>query len=122
MKTTIMQSSNLARLWALALLVLMAAIAQLPAVAADESAGTAHENYRVLNWADLVPEGWEPPLVPKAYDEVSGGAVDKTAVVSDLDEKLAALPGYMKPVVFEGNEVSELDDIFDGAEFTYSVV
>jgi hypothetical protein len=28
-------------------------------------------------------------------------------VVEDLDGELAALPGYMKPVVYEGNKVSE---------------
>ena len=66
-----------------------------------------HEQYRRLEWKDLVPEGWEPPLVATAFDEVTADALDPAAVVQALDGQLAALPGYMKPVVFEGNEVSE---------------
>lgn len=66
-----------------------------------------HENYQVLEWNDLVPEGWEAPLVAEAYDEVNAADIDEASVVSDLDGKLAALPGYMKPVIFEGNEVTE---------------
>jgi hypothetical protein len=61
----------------------------------------------VLEWKDLVPEGWEPPLVAAAFDEVSEVGVDESSVVQELDGQLAALPGYMKPVVFEGNQVSE---------------
>ena len=76
-------------------------------VNASEPPDAPHENYRVLEWKDLVPEGWEPPLVPEAYDQVSDTSVDETSVVKDLDGQLAALPGYMKPVVYEGNEVTE---------------
>lgn len=75
-------------------------------VVASESM-EAHENYRVLEWKDLVPEGWEPPLVAEAYDEVSDADVDKNSVVRILDGQLSALPGYMKPVVYDGNKVSE---------------
>jgi len=74
---------------------------------ADESDASPHDNYRVLEWSDLVPEGWEPPLVPKAYDDVAAADVDEASVVTDLDGQLSALPGYMKPIVYEGNEVSE---------------
>lgn len=76
-----------------------------PATASEPS--EAYEHYRVLQWDDLVPEGWEPPLVARAYDEISDGDVDEALVVKDLNGQLVALPGYMKPVVFEGNEVSE---------------
>ena len=76
-------------------------------VAAAEPEEAPHENYRVLDWKDLVPEGWESPLVSSAYDEVSENTVDEKSVVPDLDGQLAALPGYMKPVVFEGNAVTE---------------
>ena len=54
-----------------------------------------------------MPDGWEPPLVARAYDEVSEATVDERSVVEELDGQLAALPGYMRPVVFEGNEVTE---------------
>ncbi len=75
------------------------------AVATEER--EAHENYRVLGWGDLVPESWEPPLVSKAYDDEAVSEVDQASVVKELDEQLAALPGYMRPVVFKGNEVTE---------------
>ena len=74
---------------------------------ASEPPEAPHERYRVLEWKDLVPEGWEAPIVPRAYDEVSEADVDEASVVRDLDGQLAALPGYLKPVVFEGNQVSE---------------
>jgi hypothetical protein len=75
------------------------------AVASEPS--DAHEQYRILQWEDLVPERWEPPLVARAYDEVSDADVDENSVVRNLDGKLSALPGYMKPVVYDGNKVSE---------------
>ena len=76
-----------------------------PATASEPSG--AHEQYRVLQWEDLVPDGWEPPLVARAYDEVSNADVDENSVVRNLDGQVSALPGYMRPVVYEGNEVSE---------------
>ena len=75
------------------------------AVASEPS--DAHEQYRILQWEDLVPERWEPPLVARAYDKVSDADVDENSVVRNLDGQLSALPGYMKPVVYDGNKVSE---------------
>lgn len=63
--------------------------------------------YRVLDWPELVPEGWEPPLIPTAHDEVEEKGVDPDSVVKALDDTLITLPGFMKPVVFDGNTVSE---------------
>jgi hypothetical protein len=45
--------------------------------------------------------------VPEPYDEIGTDSIDESSVVGELDEQLAALPGFMKPIVFEGNEVSE---------------
>ncbi len=87
--------------------ILLACVSGYEVASASEPSETPHENYRVLEWQDLVPDGWEPPLVSRAYDEVSDASVDETSVVKDLDRQLAALPGYMKPVVYEGNQVSE---------------
>ena len=87
--------------------MLLACVSGYEVASASEPSETPHENYRVLEWQDLVPDGWEPPLVSRAYDEVSDASVDETSVVKDLDRQLAALPGYMKPVVYEGNQVSE---------------
>ena len=77
---------------------------QIPATASGTSE-SALEQYRVLNWKDLVPEGWKRPLIARAYN--ADAAIDEASVVKDLDGQLAALPGYIQPVVFEGNKVSE---------------
>jgi hypothetical protein len=87
------------------LALLMFVVGNVPAMASEAS--EPHQQYRVLQWEDLVPDGWEPPLVARAYDEVSDTDVDENSVVKDLDKQLSALPGYMRPVVYEGNEVSE---------------
>ena len=63
--------------------------------------------YRVLDWPDLVPENWEPPLIPIAHDKVEKAGVDPESTVEGLDNTLITLPGFMKPIVFEGNSVSE---------------
>ena len=86
------------------LAVLSALLVPLSAHAQEEDPAA---QYRVLEWEELVPEGWEPPLVPESYDEVGVASIDSTWVVAELDQQLAALPGYMKPVVFEGNQVFE---------------
>ena len=71
-----------------------------------DSAGVS-ENYRVLEWPDLVPRGWEPPMVAPAHDEIEARGVDPASVIEALDNTLVALPGYMVPVVFEGRQVTE---------------
>lgn len=76
-------------------------------VAGSEESDEPHNQYRVLEWDELVPEGWEPPLVPEPYDEVGTSSVDEASVVGELNQQLVALPGFIKPVVFEGNQVSE---------------
>ncbi|TNF89778.1 MAG: DUF3299 domain-containing protein [Gammaproteobacteria bacterium] len=91
--------------WSLLILLSLSALSA-PATT-SESSEAPHENYRVLDWKDLVPEDWEPPLVATAFDEGAETGVDEASVVQDLDGQLAALPGYMKPVVFEGNQVTE---------------
>ncbi len=75
--------------------------------AAAEPREDPTSNYRVLDWQDLVPEDWEPPVVPPAHNEVASRGVDPGAVVSELEQQLVTLPGYMRPVVFSENEVSE---------------
>lgn len=76
-------------------------------VTAGEPDEAPLDKYRVLDWRDLVPDGWEPPLVEKAYDDTAAATVDAAAVVSSLDKQLAAIPGYMRPVVFDGKTVFE---------------
>ena len=94
------RSISAVALWAALLILLLT-------VAVYAQAEDALSQYRVLEWNELVPEGWEPPLVPEPYDEVGAGSIDKASVVPELTQQLAALPGFMKPVVFDGNLVSE---------------
>lgn len=84
------------------LAILLISISALAAQVEDPAS-----RYRVLDWKDLVPEGWEPPLVANSYEDVSAATIDKASMVQGLDQQLVALPGFMKPVVFEGNQVTE---------------
>lgn len=91
----------------LILFSLLVWLASATSVAAQSEQGAPAANYRVLEWQELVPEGWEPPLVPPAHNELAKQGVDPSSVVLELGQKLVTLPGYMRPVVFEGNVVSE---------------
>ena len=84
-----------------ALFILFAPSAALSQVEEDPLS-----QYRVLDWKELVPEGWEPPLVAEAYGENETAHINEGSVVA-FDQQLAVLPGFMKPKVFQGNLVSE---------------
>ena len=88
-------------------LLLVALTGGSVASTAAELSEEAYEQYRMLSWKDLVPEGWEPPLILPAYGDRPPAEIDEASVVTDLDGQLSVLPGYMKPVVFEDNRVSE---------------
>ena len=96
---------RLRRSWPAA--ALCAALLGLVAPAVHAQAEDPLAQYRVLEWSELVPKGWEPPILPQSYDEIGTSSIAKDSVVKELDQQLAALPGFMKPVVFEGNQVSE---------------
>jgi hypothetical protein len=85
----------------------VALIASAFPVAGSGESEEPHNQYRVLEWKELVPQDWEPPVVPESFDEIDTSNVDMASVVIELDQQLAALPGFMKPVVFESNMVSE---------------
>ena len=88
-------------------LVLLALVSGHTPATASEPSG-AHENYRVLAWNDLVAQGWEPPLLLTS-EEVASPGVDESSLVPELDHKLVALPGFMRPVVREGKHVTGHD-------------
>ncbi len=69
--------------------------------------GNSDVEIRVLDWADLVPAGWEAPIIAPAYDEDPVNMVDETSRVPALDGQTVRLPGYIKPVVFQDRTVSE---------------
>ncbi len=62
---------------------------------------------RTLDWHELVPADWEPPIIAMAHDEAAERDVDSNALVAELDQQQVRLPGYMKPVVFEERSVTE---------------
>jgi hypothetical protein len=62
---------------------------------------------RALDWRELVPDNWEPPIIAKAHDKAAEEAVTADALVQDLEGLQVCLPGFMKPTVFTGSTVSE---------------
>ena len=66
--------------------------------------------YRVLEWKDLVAEGWERPLL-LSEEEVSSPRIDPSSLVPELDQKLVAIPGYMRPAVKEGQPLLAHDEL-----------
>lgn len=92
-------------------------LATLP-VAADSSlsqAELAGANYHTLTWDELMPEGWEPPyyeVVDEFSDPVAHAAQTFKAqapapLVESLEGMSLRLPGYVIPVKFDDQGVSE---------------
>ena len=75
-------------------------------VTASEPTEELHSQYQVLDWKDLVPEGWKRPLL-LSKEEVASPSVDESSLVPELGNKLVALPGFMRPVVSEGELMAE---------------
>lgn len=77
--------------------------------------GQAPSQYQELTWDDLMPEGWEPPyyeLVDEFSDPVAHSAQAFQAqapapLVDSLEGKKMRLPGYVIPVKFDEQGVSE---------------
>ena len=70
------------------------------------------DQYQVLEWKDLVAEGWKRPLL-LSEEEVSSPRIDPSSVVPELDQKLVALPGFMRPAVKEGQPLLAHDNEHD---------
>ena len=75
-------------------------------VLASEAIEEPHALYQVLEWEDLVAEGWERPLL-LSREDVASPSVDESSLVPELNNKLVALPGFMRPVVSEGELMAE---------------
>ena len=60
-----------------------------------------------LDWKDLVGPDWEPPIILPAPDEEHAHQVDPTSLNQSLAERVISLPGYMKPIEFNQNSVTE---------------
>ena len=75
-------------------------------VLASDPIEEPHTQYQVLEWEDLLAEGWERPVL-LSKEDVASPSVDESSLVPELDDKLVALPGFMRPVVSEGELMSE---------------
>ena len=95
------------------------------ALAASVSAGATPGEVRDLDWAELMPEGWDPLAEIEALmsDDVQGlsdsspraielfnayqEAIRSAPVVGELDGQRIRLPGYVVPLDFEAMDVAE---------------
>ena len=57
-------------------------------------------------------EGWERPLL-LSEEEVSSPRIDPSSLVPELNQKLVAIPGYMRPAVKEGRPLLAHDHDHD---------
>jgi hypothetical protein len=60
-----------------------------------------------LDWPALVPENWEAPLILPAPEADGHYPVDPDSLIQKFDGQQISLPGYMVPVRFQQNVVSE---------------
>lgn len=66
------------------------------------------DSYTTLAWAELIPENWDRPIIlPDPSNEDTHHHVDKASLVKALAKQNIKIPGYMVPVKFEKNVVSE---------------
>ena len=72
------------------------------------------EQPKEILWEDLVPEGWvpeEPEGGQSQFLDESGPAAVQSSldapVVSELDQQYVKIPGFILPVEFSGDAVSE---------------
>lgn len=63
------------------------------------------EEYSIIDWKDLVPASWHRPLIDP--DPTKHHHVDKKSLESKLDKQNIKLAGYMLPIKFISNVVSE---------------
>jgi len=61
--------------------------------------------YVEIEWQDLVPKDWEPPIILPAHEDHQH--VDATSLVKSLSHKKIKLPGFMIPTKVEGQSVTE---------------
>ena len=61
-----------------------------------------------LEWNELVPDDWEPPLIlPAPPEDGAHPVVDSASLVKELDGKKVSIAGFMVPMKFDSNIVSE---------------
>ena len=61
-----------------------------------------------LEWNELVPDGWQPPLIlPAPPEDGTTPVVDRASLVKELDGKKVSIAGFMVPMKFDSNIISE---------------
>lgn len=66
------------------------------------------DNYREVTWDDLMPEGWMPPEMSEEHDPFSNPQPSEPApVVPALNAKKIRIPGYVIPLKFDQDAVTE---------------
>ena len=70
-------------------------------------AATPPQAYTELEWSQLVPASWQPPLIQPDPSKPDGHHVDPASLAVELQNQQVKLPGFIKPIVFEQNHVSE---------------
>ena len=64
--------------------------------------------YGTLEWNELVPDDWQPPLIqPAPPEDDAHPVVDSASLVKELDEEKVSIAGFMVPIKFDSNIVSE---------------
>lgn len=104
----------------LAAFVLSISLSSLHALAQDSDKTTEKNElgnaFQEITWDDLMPPGWEPSYADE-FDEFGGGyggdhtlpapKQEPAPVVAKLNNQKLRLPGYVIPVKFAENGVSE---------------
>ena len=89
--------------WGLALLLIFLGTA-VPALAQTDPVNDDAQ----LEWKELIPGDWEPPMIlPAPPADGSHTKVDSASLVQELDGEKVSIPGFMVPIKFDGNIVSE---------------
>jgi hypothetical protein len=83
------------------------ALAGILSAALTLSTTAAQPEFLELDWPALIPEDWEEPMILPAPQGDGHYPVDPKALVQELDGQQISLSGYMVPVHFERNVVSE---------------
>ncbi len=67
------------------------------------------DDYREIEWKELMPAGWEPPAPAEFVfgEEAFEVSAEPAPVVAELDKQLVKIPGYIIPIEFIGEGVSE---------------
>ena len=67
----------------------------------------AEPEHMELDWPDLVPNNWQAPIILPAPEADGHYPVDPDSLVQKIDGQQISLSGYMVPVRFQQNVVSE---------------